>query len=203
MTTPTSTPDDPMIPVPPGKMAVVETSLEMTARPDPAPSPLPAGMTLARVEKPDLDWYRDLQRRVGEPWLWYLRPSMDDATLAAIIHDPRVAVHALMVEGKAEGIVELDFRQPGEVELAYFGLTPAMVGKGLGRAMMTAALALAWAGAPKRLWVHTCTADHPSALGFYIRSGFRPFKRTIGIDDDPRLTGVLPREAAPHLPIIA
>jgi len=188
--------------VPAGKMATVITHLEMTALPDLPDAPLPDGITLQHFVKPDLTWYRDLQRRVGEPWLWYLRPAMDDAALSAIIHDDRVEVHALMADGRAEGIVELDKRVPGEVELAYFGVTPAMIGRGTGRAMMTATLRLAFADDPKRVWVHTCTADHPAALGFYLRSGFRATKRQFGLDDDPRAIGVLPVDAAPHIPFI-
>ncbi len=191
-----------LFPVPAGKVAVVVTSLEMTTRPALAELPLPDGISLRHVAAPDLSWYRDLQRRVGEPWLWYLRASLDDDALAAIVHDRDVAVHALMVGERAEGIVELDFRVPGEVELAYFGLTPAMVGRGLGRALMATTLRIAWERSPRRVWVHTCTADHPSALGFYIRSGFRPFARQVEIDDDPRVLGVLPRAVAQHVPII-
>src|SRR5438132_6476379 len=36
--------------------------------------------------------------------------------------------------------------------------------------------------------------DHPLALPFYLRSGFSPFKRHLEIVEDPRLTGVLPRD---------
>jgi hypothetical protein len=50
--------------------------------------------------------------------------------------------------------------------------------------------------------VHTCTLDHPAALGFYIRSGFRPFKRQLELSTDPRLDGTLPPDAAPGVPII-
>jgi hypothetical protein len=50
--------------------------------------------------------------------------------------------------------------------------------------------------------VHTCTFNHPSAVAFYQRSGFRPFRRQIEIADDPRLDGTAPRSAAKHVPII-
>jgi hypothetical protein len=50
------------------------------------------------------------------------------------------------------------------------------------------------------VWVHTCTLDHPAALGFYIKSGFTPFHRAIETFADPRLDGTLPVDAAPHVP---
>jgi hypothetical protein len=67
---------------------------------------------------------------------------------------------------------------------------------------MARALERGWRPGIRRLWVHTCHLDHPAALDFYIRSGFRPFKRAIEIFEDPRLSGVLPRQAAPQLPLI-
>jgi hypothetical protein len=67
---------------------------------------------------------------------------------------------------------------------------------------MSRAIERAWAHPIERLWVHTCTLDHPGALAFYVRSGFRPYRRQVEVADDPRLSGALPRNAAPHVPII-
>jgi GNAT superfamily N-acetyltransferase len=187
--------------VPAGKIAAVVTHLEMTARP--APRSDPAGSwTLRRVETPPLDWFRDLYRRVGEEWLWFSRIRMPDAELSAIIHAPLVEVYALEHEGRDEGLLELDFREPGQCELAFFGVTAKLIGSGAGRWLMNRALELAWSRPVGRVWVHTCTSDHPSALAFYQRSGFRPFRRQIEVADDPRLDGSAPRDVAGHVPVI-
>ena len=85
----------------------------------------------------------------------------------------------------------------------YFGVTAKLIGSGAARFMMNRALELAWSRDLSRVWVHTCTFDHPSAIAFYQRSGFRPFKRQIEVADDPRLDGKLPRDAARHVPVIA
>lgn len=159
-------------------------------------------MTLRRVPSPDLDWFRDLYRRVGEEWLWFSRLQMADADLAAIIRSPMVEVHALVHEARDEGLLELDFRETGQCELAFFGVTAGLIGGGAGRWLMNRALELAWSRPVSRVWVHTCTLDHPSALAFYQRSGFRPFGRQIEIADDPRLDGTMSRSAAKHLPAI-
>ena len=114
--------------IPAGKVAAIVTHLEMTARP--ASRSDPAGAwTLRRVEMPPLDWFRDLYRRVGEEWLWFSRQRMPDAELAAIIHSPLVEVYALEHEGHDEGLLELDFREAGQCELAFFGVTAKLIGR--------------------------------------------------------------------------
>lgn len=188
--------------VPAGALATVVTYLEMTA---PAPARAEraaAACSLRRVAPPGLGWYRDLYRRVGADWLWSSRLALSDAALSAILSAPRVNVYALVLDGRDEGLLELDFREPGECELAFFGVSPALVGHGAGRWLMNQAVALAWSQPIRRFWVHTCTLDAPAALPFYVRSGFVPYARKVEVYDDPRLTGALPRSAAPQVPII-
>ena len=187
--------------VPDGKIAAIVTHLEMTERP--ALPPDPAGAwTLRKVDTPGLDWFRDLYRRVGEEWLWFSRLQMTDAELAAVIQSPPVEVHALAQDGHDEGLLELDFRQSGQCEISFFGVTAKLIGSGAGRFLMNRALELAWSRPVTRVWVHTCTFDHPSALSFYQRAGFRAFRRQIEVADDPRLDRTAPRHVARHVPVI-
>jgi GNAT superfamily N-acetyltransferase len=188
--------------LPPGRIAAIATSLEMLARPPQRPLPEVPGVTLRRIERPDVDWYRDLFRRVGAPWLWQSRLRLSSDALEAVIRSPDVTMWAAVEDGRDEGLLELDFREPQVCELAFLGLTGSLVGRGAGRLLMGHALANAWSRPIRRLWVHTCTLDHPAALGFYIRSGFRPFKRQLELSTDPRLDGTLPPDAAPGVPII-
>jgi GNAT superfamily N-acetyltransferase len=190
--------------VPAGQIAAVVTHLEMRSR-----LPLRREQTkqgefaLRRVPNPDLVWYRELYRRVGEDWMWFSRLIMNDAMLAAIIHDPAVEVHALRHRGRDEGMLEVDFRRFPEIEIAFLGVTSSILGKGAGRYLMNRALENVWGRTPSRVTVHTCTLDHPRALEFYLKTGFVPYSRSIEIADDPRLNGILARTAAPHAPIIA
>ena len=187
--------------IPNGKIAAVVTHLEMTARPAPRPDPVGA-WTLRRVETPPLDWFRDLYLRVGEEWLWFSRIRMQDEKLAARLHAPHLEVYAMVDGGRDEGLLELDFREPGHCEIAMFGVTEKLVGTGAGRWLMNRALEIAWSRPVPRVWLHTCTFDHPSALAFYQRSGFRPFRRQVEVADDPRLDGTAPRPVAKHVPVI-
>jgi GNAT superfamily N-acetyltransferase len=184
--------------LPAGTIAAVVTYLEMR-EPPPVPPQEAAGWSLAPLSG-DLDRYRALFARVGESWLWFSRLVMSDAGLRSILGDPRVKAFALHEDGRDLGLLELDFRQPGECELSFFGVVPEAIGRGFGRVLMAEALRRAWEAPIKRLWVHTCTLDHPRALGFYMRSGFKPYKRAVEIADDPRLKGYLPLTAAPHMP---
>ena len=154
-------------------------------------------------KQPDLGAYRTLFRRVGTPWLWFSRLVMADSDLAAILHDPSVEIYAVTdPRGTEVGLLELDFRSLPNCELSFFGLVPELNGKGLGRWLMAQAKSLAWRKGVERFWVHTCTLDSPAALAFYVRSGFTPYGREIEIFADPRLAGILPREAAPHVPLL-
>jgi GNAT superfamily N-acetyltransferase len=188
--------------VAPGHVASVVTCLEMLSKPPLQPAPLPPGVTVERVHRPGLEAYRALFRLVGSDWLWTSRIFMSDEDLAAVLDDEAVEVCIVRREGRDIGIMELDFREAGQCELAFLGLDAANTGKGLGRAVITRAIAAAWSRPIRRLWVHTCTFDHPSALGFYVRSGFSPYAFMVEMLPDPRLTGQLPPDAAPHVPLI-
>jgi GNAT superfamily N-acetyltransferase len=189
--------------LPPGKLANLVTCLEMTERPAPKPQPSTrSALSLQRIAQPDLHSYRALFRRIGQDWMWFSRLVMPDERLRRILTDPKVEVYTLRDGGAEIGLLELDFREEGQCELAFFGVVPEAIGRGAGRFLMDQAIALAWAHPIRRFWVHTCSFDHPSALAFYRRSGFRPYAYAVEVHDDPRLTGHLPRTAAPHIPLI-
>lgn len=189
-----------LIPVDPAEIATIVTTLEMRERPRPRPMP-PSPLSLSAWKMPDLAKYRTLFRRVGTPWLWFSRLVMDDATLAAIVHDPAVAVFAVVDRAGIEvGMLELDHRQPGACEISYFGLIPELAGQGHGGWLIAQALMRAWTTQVDRVWVHTCTLDHPAALNFYRKQGFEAVSRAIETFPDPRDLGILPEEAAPQIP---
>lgn len=189
--------------VPDGQCAAIVTHLEMVERPQPQPLS-PGPLRLVHWPKPDLVKYRALFARVGTPWLWFSRAVMPDKELAAILGNPAVEVFAVAnQQGSEVGMLELDFADLPSCEIAYFGLAPELIGSGHGRWLMAETLARAWRKDVNRVWVHTCTLDHPSALGFYRAQGFMPFKREVETFPDPRLTDHLPRDAAPQVPLLA
>ena len=119
--------------------------------------------------------------------------------LASVVQHPDVELWVLHVGGEPAGYAELDGRQPDETELAYFGLLPAYIGRGLGPRLLRFAVSRAWHRDIGRLWVHTCNFDHPAALDLYRRCGFAVFDTQTHWIEDPRLTGLIRPEAAPHV----
>jgi GNAT superfamily N-acetyltransferase len=188
-------------PLPNAELAAVVTYLEMRTPPEHAVPPSP--LSLERVEVPQPEHYRDLFRLIGGPWLWFSRLILDDAHLAAIVQHPKVELYAVKNEqGREVGMLELDFREAGECELAFIGLVPELSGKGHGRWLLAEAVRRAWREGVDRVHVHTCSLDHPAALSAYRRAGFAPYKRAIERFPDPRLLGILPSDCAPQIPLL-
>lgn len=188
--------------VPKGKVATIVTMLEMRQKPTLRPAAPPEGWTLRRHDTVARDWYLNLFRAVGQDWLWFGRTILEAAALDTILADPKVHVYTLHKDGADGALLELDFREPGQCELAYFGLVPALIGGGAGRYLMNCAIEAAWAQAITRFHLHTCGMDSPQALGFYQRSGFVPYDRKVEIFDDPRISLGYDRSLAPHVPIL-
>jgi GNAT superfamily N-acetyltransferase len=187
--------------LPGNELAAVVTYLEMRERP--SGEVPPSSLDLQPIPAPSPDRYRDLFRLVGAPWLWFSRLILDDDKLLAIIRDPKVELYvALDGNGRDVGMIELDFRQDGECELAFIGLVPGLTGLGHGRWLLAEALNHAWRPSIRRVHVHTCSLDHPAALNAYRRAGFTPLKRAIERFPDPRLIGILPRDCAPQIPLL-
>lgn len=158
---------------------VTITFLEVTQRP--ARSSVPPRRAdisgIFRADPPSLGFYRFLYNSVGDTCYWYMRRLMKDEDLRNVIEDPKVEVYVLYVRGTPAGYVELDRRIETDVEIAYLGLLPEFIGRGLGSWLLAWAISCAWQGEVSRVWLHTCTLDHPSALPMYQRGGLCAFKQ--------------------------
>ena len=108
-------------------------------------------------------------RRVGEAYHWRDRWDWTDVEIRAHLAQPEITLHVARREGTLAGWYELR-RVPEDrsVEIAYFGLAPVAIGRGLGKHLLSCAVRDAWALGPSRVWLHTCTLDHPAALTTWI-----------------------------------
>jgi GNAT superfamily N-acetyltransferase len=178
------------------------TYLEMFERPVPLVAPAPFGkLALMRTEACTVSFYRYLYEVVGTPWVWFERRTMSDDALAAELAKPTTEIFVLYVGGVPAGYFELDAAEPHQTELCYFGLAPEFIGRRLGPFLLNAAIEQAWSRPLERLWVHTCTFDHPRALPLYQRAGFIVYARLPVQFEDPRERGILPRSLKhPRLP---
>jgi GNAT superfamily N-acetyltransferase len=182
-------------------LVAIVTFLEMRESPELEVPPSP--LSLRCMEDPQPDAYREIFRRVGARWLWFSRLIMSDTELSAIIQHPKVEVFSVLDEsGQTAGLLELDFREPGECELAFVGLVPELSGRGHGRWVLAEAVSRSWREGISRVHVHTCTLDHPAALSAYRKAGFTAYKRAIERFPDPRLIGALPRDCSPQVPLL-
>ena len=154
------------------QVAVVRTYLEMLS-PDrqTGRASIPPGFVV-RQEPCDPDLYRELYEGVGEDYHLRDRRSWTDEQLSAHLEKPNIEIWVLRQGSSLRGFFELDRRDDGSVELSYFGLMPAGIGQGLGRALLTSAIDAAWRLKPTRVWLHTCTLDHPAAMANYLARGF-------------------------------
>ncbi len=177
------------------RVGVTVTFLRMDRPPVERPPDLPFGITLTRVTAPTVPFYRYLYDTVGADYVWWLRRTMPDGELAALLRDPRVSIHVLGRGGQPAGFFELDGRAGPDMNLSYFGLMPQTIGAGLGGTFLRYAVEEAWRGRPRGMTVNTCTADHPRALPTYIRTGFRPVRAVKEVWNVPARLGLRIPEA--------
>ena len=156
---------------------VTRTYLEMR---DPAElQPARNGDPRIRVEQlPDCaaSFFRYLYVEVGRNYHWIDRLPWTDEDIAAHLLQPEISLWLMTEDGANAGYFELRLCEDGSVEIAYFGLLPNFIGRGLGKHLLTCAVEQAWAEGAKRVWLHTCTLDDPAAMPNYLKRGFRPFK---------------------------
>ena len=129
------------------------------------------GVMIMSMNAPDVRFYRFLYSSVGEQWRWRDRLIMPEEELESILRLPETSIHVLYVHGIPAGYVEL-FKDGENTEIAYFGLRPEFIGRGLGKHLLSYGIARAWEGDTQRVWVHTCNLDGPHALSNYLKRGF-------------------------------
>jgi ribosomal protein S18 acetylase RimI-like enzyme len=134
---------------------------------------------LDRAEPPDPELNRSMYTAIGSDWSWRDRLSWDDARWLKYLGRPELETWVASVDGTPAGYFELEL-QGDSVEIAYFGLLPAFIGQGLGGALLTQAIRRGFEMGAARVWLHTCTLDHPQALANYLARGMRVFRTTTG-----------------------
>ena len=147
---------------------------------------IPEGFMLQQAEIPLPELNRFFYASVGVDWYWTVRLSWTYQQWQDWVERTEVSTWIGYLSGTPAGYFELA-KQAGDdsVELAYFGVLPHFTGQGLGGHLLTCALEQAWRLNPKRVWLHTCSLDHPNALANYQARGFRLFREEDLMDDVP------------------
>lgn len=165
-------PESPALPAGYRLVVVRTTFLEMTEPPRTPPVPRPCGCEVQRWQRPGLDEYRRLFRAVGDEWGWSGRLILKNGALKEVLHAETNEMYRLFCDQRVAGFAELDRSVAGQAEIAYFGLLPAFIGRGLGKFFLDWTIRKAWENATGRVWLHTCDRDHPRALAVYLKAGF-------------------------------
>jgi len=156
---------------------VTRTYLELASpsdlRPVDQPDPAPR---IERLGECPASFYRYLYAEVGRAFRWTDRLGWSDDTIRAHLATPGLSLWLLTWEAAPAGYFELKPHDDGSVEIAYFGLLPEYIGRGWGKYLLSEAVREAWRLGPTRVWLHTCTLDHPAALPNYLGRGFRPVR---------------------------
>jgi GNAT superfamily N-acetyltransferase len=150
--------------------------LEMTSAADFKPARTPAEpLDFVRTKDALPEWNRFFYVAVGRDWYWTDRLVWTREKWLAWVDRPELETWVAYVRGTPVGYFELERQPEDNVEIAYFGLLPQFTGRGFGGALLNRAIDRAWEGSTRRVWLHTCTLDHPAALANYLARGFRQF----------------------------
>jgi prephenate dehydrogenase len=133
-------------------------------------------VTISRRDPCTPELWRHLYATVGADYHWFDRLSWTDDQIRAYLAEPGRSVWVMTLGDEMAGYYELHEEPEGGVEIVYFGLLPGFIGRGLGGQMLTDAIERAWATGARRVWLHTCSFDHPSAIENYKNRGFTIFK---------------------------
>lgn len=187
------------------RLNVTITFLEMAKPPEHqaiAP-PLTEGLSLVRVQNATTGFYRYLYNNVGEAWLWSDRRRLNDLALIPLLRDPNQFLLVAYLDGEPAGFSELVAKN-GVCDIAYFGLMPHALGRKLGPWLLDITIRTGWNTAgTEKMTVNTCSFDHPRALPLYQDMGFYAVRQEQKMILDPRCDGILPKTAAPHIPLAA
>ncbi len=117
-----------------------------------------------------------LYELVGRDWHWTDKLPWSEQQWREYAEAEDLRTFVAYCQGSIAGYYELRSGPAAEVEIAIFGLAPKFLGRGFGGALLTHALQTAWSMPASRVWLHTCTLDHPAALPNYLARGMTVFR---------------------------
>jgi GNAT superfamily N-acetyltransferase len=155
----------------------------------PAPEHIdwPHAVKLVEAEVVSPEFNQFMFRTVGGPWRWFSRLSWSYQQWLHYLTEQPVRTWMLTVKGTPAGYIELLKHTDQSVEIKFFGLLPQFIGQGLGLKLAQAAIMLASQWSVGRIWLHTCSADHPSALQTYLQAGFHVTHSEVCMEALPQL----------------
>ena len=162
------------------RIQVTTYFLEIRSAPTAPPLSCPVDVQVVAAPALSTQDYLTLYHSVGEPWLWYERSNLSDSALAKLIRAPDVSIYLLKQAGVTAGFCELQTTAARQTQLLYFGLMQPFIGAGLAGYFLDWTVRRVFESDIDRLWVHTCSLDHPRALSLYEKAGFSQYQKESG-----------------------
>jgi ribosomal protein S18 acetylase RimI-like enzyme len=144
------------------------------------------GLRVQRVEIPCAELNKFLHVVVGQPWRWGGRQTWDEDKWRGHVERAELETWVMYLAGTPAGYFELDRNSAGGVQIVVLGLLPQFIGQGLGGHLLTKAVERAFELTSTRVWLSTCSHDHPHALKNYQARGFRISAESEGPENRPQ-----------------
>jgi ribosomal protein S18 acetylase RimI-like enzyme len=187
--------DETLLPFPTRTISVTTTYLHLPSREHFRPAFVEdPDLLVLEAREPSVAYYRFLYDAVGRDFVWIDRLPWTDTRYQEYLSRPTTTVLVLYYRGIPAGYIDLDASEDAATEIAYFGLVPAVHGRGFGKHLLSVGVQRAFDDGAARIWLHTCTLDGPHAIANYQARGFIPYKTTI--EDEP-----VPLDWQPPAPI--
>ena len=133
---------------------------------------------LVKKIKPDFQLNKFFYKQVGKKHRWIDRLSWSDEKWINYISNKNLETYIICEFEELVGFFELlNNPELQETEISYFGLLEEYIGKGIGGYALSVAIRKSFEKNIRRVWLHTCTLDHPNALKNYIARGMTIFKK--------------------------
>lgn len=135
------------------------------------------GLVIIEAEMKEFRFNKYLYGLVGESWHWTDKLGWSDTQWEDYAENNNLRTWVAYFKGSIAGYFELRTATDFHVEIVYFGLAPRFIGQGFGGYLLSSAIQSAWALChAKRVWVHTCSLDHPNALYNYQSCGLKIYR---------------------------
>lgn len=158
-------------------MEITTYYLEMNSASSLKEKKISNGLVIRECEINQFQYNRFLYQLVGEVWMWTDKLTLSNEQWKAYVDDDNLRTWVAYLKGSPAGYFELQKQLIDNVEIKYFGLAAKFVGVGFGGYLLSQALKYAWDWkGTKRVWLHTCSLDHQSALKNYEARGMKVYK---------------------------
>jgi len=140
------------------------------------PATDPGGVDIREAKTKQFQFNRFLYQLVGADWEWNDKLEWTDEQWQGYAEADNLRCWVVWCEGAPAGYFELQMQSGKSVEVSYFGVARKFLGRGIGGHLLTEAIKAAWGWGASRVWLHTCSLDHPYALANYQARGLTVYK---------------------------